>query len=113
MPGDVILRTYDLVRALRDAGVATVGGFHTPMEKECLTLLLRGRQPVIGRPAGHRGERVPFDWKQRLAEGRLLIASPLRRSPPSHAESSRVRNLFVAQLAGAVFRRLRRCGRSH
>jgi predicted Rossmann fold nucleotide-binding protein DprA/Smf involved in DNA uptake len=30
-PGDVILRTYDLVRTLRVAGVPIGGGFHSPM----------------------------------------------------------------------------------
>src|SRR5437867_2686737 len=44
-PGDVILRIYDLVRALRDAGIPIIGGFHSPMEKECLTLLVRGTEP--------------------------------------------------------------------
>lgn len=34
-PGNVILRTYDLTLALREAGVPVIGGFHTPMEKEC------------------------------------------------------------------------------
>ena len=51
-PGDAILQTYDLVRALRDAGVAVIGGFHSPMEKECLDLLLRGNQPIVICPAG-------------------------------------------------------------
>ena len=37
-PGEVILRTYDLARALRDAGIPVIGGFHSPMEKECLDL---------------------------------------------------------------------------
>ncbi|MBI3992506.1 MAG: hypothetical protein HY342_04475 [Candidatus Lambdaproteobacteria bacterium] len=46
-PGDAILITYDLARALRDSGVAVVGGFHSPMEQECLRLLLRGTQPVV------------------------------------------------------------------
>ena len=41
-PGEIILRTYDLAIALREAGVPMIGGFHTPMEKECLALLLRG-----------------------------------------------------------------------
>src|SRR5260370_32808677 len=50
-PGNVILGTYDLIRALRDAGIPMIGGFHSPMEKECLTLLLRGKQPVIACPA--------------------------------------------------------------
>ncbi len=34
-PGEVILRTYDVARALRDAGVTVISGFHSPMEKEC------------------------------------------------------------------------------
>src|SRR5438552_478970 len=50
-PGDVILRTYDLARALRDARITVVGGFHSPMEKECLDLLLRGTGPVVICPA--------------------------------------------------------------
>src|SRR5574341_192332 len=50
-PGALILQTYNLARALRDAGVTVISGFHSPMEKECLTLLLRGTQPVIVCPA--------------------------------------------------------------
>ena len=41
-PGDIILKTYDLARALRKTDVTIVGGFQSPMEKECLDLLLRG-----------------------------------------------------------------------
>jgi predicted Rossmann fold nucleotide-binding protein DprA/Smf involved in DNA uptake len=50
-PGDLIIKTYDLARSLHDAGVPVIGGFHSPMEKECLALLLRGKQPVILCPA--------------------------------------------------------------
>ncbi len=46
-PGDLILKTCDLARAMRDAGVPMIGGFQTPMEKECLRLLLRGSQPTL------------------------------------------------------------------
>ena len=55
-PGDVILKVYDLSRAMRDAGVPVIGGFLSPMEKECLRLLLRGRRPVVVCPRPrHRG----------------------------------------------------------
>ena len=37
-PGDVILKTYDLARALRETDVTIVGGFQSPMEKEFLDL---------------------------------------------------------------------------
>lgn len=46
-PGDVILCTYDLIRMLRNAGVPLIGGFHTSMEKDCLELLLRGKQLIV------------------------------------------------------------------
>src|SRR5216117_488267 len=76
-PGNLILQTYDLARALRDAGVTVISGFHSPMEKECLTLLLRGAQPVIVCPARSiERMRVPAVWKAQLAEGRLLLLSP-------------------------------------
>jgi len=32
---------------MRDVGIPVVGGFQTPMEKECLRLLLRGSQPLL------------------------------------------------------------------
>src|SRR4030095_4439276 len=35
-PGSVILRTYDPALALREAGVRVIGGFHTPLGKECM-----------------------------------------------------------------------------
>ena len=50
-PGRVIVQTYDLARTLRDAGVPVIGGFHSPMEKECLDFLLCGKQPVVVCPA--------------------------------------------------------------
>jgi hypothetical protein len=47
------------------------------MEKECLALLLRGRQPVVVAPArAIGGYRLPAGWKAPLADNRLLIVSP-------------------------------------
>ena len=104
-PGTLILQTYDLACALRNAGVTVISGFHSPMEKECLALLLRGTQPVIVCPARSiERMRVPTGWKAPLAEGRLLLLSPfgekLRRVTTTLAQK---RNEFVAALADAVF----------
>ena len=61
-PGDLILRAYDYAKRLRDDGVAVIGGFHSPVEQECLRILLRGTQPVIICPARSLGEmRLPGD----------------------------------------------------
>ena len=104
-PGDLILKTYDLARAMRDAGVPVIGGFQTPMERECLRLLLRGSQPVVVCPArGIERMRVPRDWRTALGEDRLLVISPFpstRRRPT--AELSFQRNDLVTDLADQVF----------
>jgi predicted Rossmann fold nucleotide-binding protein DprA/Smf involved in DNA uptake len=103
-PGNVILRTYDLALALREAGVPMIGGFHTPMEKECLEVFLRGIQPVVLCPARDiQRLRIPTAWRQPLADGRLLIVSVLaagqRRPTAALAEQ---RNRLVATLAQSI-----------
>src|SRR5262249_33903510 len=104
-PGNVILRTYDLAQSLREASIPVIGGFHTPMEKECLEVLLRGRQPVVVCPARSIERlRMPVGWRKPYAEGRLLILSPFaahqRRPTTAFAEH---RNRFVATLATHIF----------
>ncbi len=104
-PGNLILKTYDLARAMRDAGVPVIGGFQTPMERECLRLLLRGSQPVVVCPArGIDNMRIPREWRPTLDDGRLLVLSPFpatARRPT--AELAAQRNDLVADLAQRVF----------
>lgn len=100
-PGRLILKAYDLARKLREAGATVISGFHSPMERECLSILLRGNQPIIICPARSlEGMRLPADWKTPLAEGRVLLLSPF---PKNHrrasAELARQRNILVAALA--------------
>jgi len=104
-PGNLILDTYDLARSLRDAGVATIGGFHSPMEKECLDMLLRGKQPVVICPArGIQRMCIPPAWKPALGDGRLLILSPFGEKDRRITTALAVRrNQFVAAVADEVF----------
>src|SRR5437899_669435 len=46
-PGDIILAAHDQAARWRDEGRCVIGGFHAPLEKDCLPILLRGRQPII------------------------------------------------------------------
>lgn len=104
-PGDLILRTYDLARALRDAGVPVIGGFHTPIEKDCMDLLLRGKQPVVICPA-RSIEKMRFSEsvKVRVQNGRVLVLSTFEENVKRPtAETSQRRNQFVGALAAAVF----------
>ncbi len=80
-PGSVILAAHDQAASWRDAGRCVIGGFHSPIEKECLEILLRGKQPIIICPArGIDGMRVPGNLKEPLAEHKLLVLSAFARS---------------------------------
>jgi predicted Rossmann fold nucleotide-binding protein DprA/Smf involved in DNA uptake len=104
-PGKLVLQAYDLAQRLRDAGVTVIGGFHSPMEQECLRLLLRGRQPVIVCPARSlQRMRVPAEWKAPIEAGRLLILSPFGgQQRRATADLAAARNAFVASLADELF----------
>jgi hypothetical protein len=71
------------------------------MERECLDLLLRGRQPVVICPArAIEGMRLLRAWRAAVGKDRLLILSPFgpkhRRVTIDLAER---RNRFVADVA--------------
>jgi predicted Rossmann fold nucleotide-binding protein DprA/Smf involved in DNA uptake len=103
-PGDVILRAHDTARQLRDEGVTVVSGFHSPIEKDCLDILLRGEQAIIICLARAMEKiRLPSGWRSALDTGRLLILSPFKKRPTRPTvESARQRNELVAALADDV-----------
>ena len=104
-PGDAILTAMDQAQKWRDQGRCIISGFHSPIEKECLQILLRGRQPIIICPARSiENMRIPIIWRLALEEGRLLLLSlfpaAARRMTVALAEQ---RNQMVAALADEVF----------
>ena len=103
-PGDVILKTFDLARALRDADVTVVGGFQSPMEREFRELLLRGTARVVVCPARGLGRmRILKSWIPPLRDGRLMFQSffddHVRR--PTAATATE-RNARVAALSDVI-----------
>ena len=103
-PGKVILTAYDQAAKWRDAGRCIISGFHSPVEKECLQILLRGSHPIIICPARSLPQRVLPDWKKPLTAGRLLILSCFPESERRvTTELAARRNEFVAALADEVW----------
>lgn len=104
-PGNLILQTYDLVRELRDAGIVVISGFHSPVEKECFSLLLGGKQPIIWCPAKRLTvNRLPKEYAEPISEGRLLMLSPFgEKVKRARQDIARFRNEFAAALADRVF----------
>ena len=47
VPPAAVIKCYDWATEMRDRGVCVMGGFQSPLERDVLTLLLQGKQPVI------------------------------------------------------------------
>jgi hypothetical protein len=103
-PGSVILPTYDQAARWRDEGRCIISGFHSPIEKECLSILLRGTSPVIICPARNLPSRIPPDWLPHIEAGRILILSAFAatESRVTAALATR-RNEYVAGLSDEVW----------
>ena len=104
-PEKVILQTYDLMKNIREARITVISGFHSPIERECMNILLRDKQPLILCPARSiEGMRLRGEYKQPIADGRLLLLSPFdekQRRPT--VPMALYRNQFMAALADEIF----------
>ena len=104
-PGDAILTAMDQAQKWRDQDRCIISGFHSPIEKECLQILLRGVQPIIICPARSLERmRIPKEWHEGVGAGRILLLSPFEPSQRRlTAELSEQRNKLVAALADEVY----------
>jgi predicted Rossmann fold nucleotide-binding protein DprA/Smf involved in DNA uptake len=103
-PGDIILQIYDTAKKLRHSQTPVISGFHTPMEKELLDLLLRGKQPLVICPARSLLKmRIPKIWKPAIAQGRLLVLSPFAENHHRITTTlSAKRNRLVSHIAHEI-----------
>lgn len=100
-PGATILKAFDQAAEWRDAGVCVISGFHSPLEQQCLDILLRGKQPIVWALARSIGTlRLPKPRRDALDEGRLTLISPFPANETrTNADHARQRNRVVAALA--------------
>ncbi len=103
-PGELILKTHDLAQTFKERGIPTIGGYHSPIEQECLRVLLRGVQPILLCPARNIEKmRLKPTWRDALTDERLLILSTFEsRHNRSTAALANRRNAFVAALADKI-----------
>ncbi|MDI6770371.1 MAG: DNA-processing protein DprA [Anaerolineales bacterium] len=103
-PASLILQAHDMAQSLRKKQTPVISGFHSPVEKEVLSVLLRGYGPlVICMARGLEGMRVPSEYHKPLEDGRLTLISSfdstVRRA---QAKISYERNRLVAALAERI-----------
>ena len=103
-PGEIILKAHDLAQKFKEKSIPTIGGYHSPIEEECLRVLLRGVQPILLCPA-RSIEKMQLKpaWKDALTDEQLLILSTFEsRHNRSTAALANQRNAFVAALADKI-----------
>jgi hypothetical protein len=74
---------------VRGSGIAIASGFHSPIEKDSLPILLRGQDPIIN-VEGHKlsTSRLPRAWQKAIDTSRLLLsllAASKLKLPPATA----------------------------
>lgn len=100
-PGDKILEAYEWARHQCEIGGTVISGFHTPVEKDLLAILLRRGAKILCVTARDLPKAQPKELKPAAIEGRLMILSPFDYGKvirPSR-DSCSARNCFVLDLA--------------
>jgi len=104
-PGKIILQACDYMQELKKQGKTVLSGFDSPVEAECLNILLSGTQPVIYCPSKYIHEKTRFkpEIKKAVAENRLLITSPFpEKDNRISTRRSKQRNQFIAKIADEI-----------
>ena len=91
---------YDWATEMRDKGVCVMGGFQSPFERDVLTFLLKGKQPVIWVLA-HKlwaEKNIPKPYREPIAAGRLLVVSPVAQTATRvNARTAAIRNRYILE----------------
>ncbi len=103
-PADKILEAYDRFKEwAANPETTIISSFHSPVEKECLRLLLKGKANIIFCPAREiEHMQISKDWENALDEDRMLILSPFKEKRPDARTIDR-RNQLVADLAEELY----------
>ena len=102
-PGAAIRAGMDWALEQARGRQPVVSGFHSPLEQSVLAVLLQARCPVVAvlaRPVA--GARLPPEWAEPLAQGRMAVVSAATRSGRLTEELAAQRNEWVASVASQI-----------
>lgn len=99
----IILKCYDWAIEQRNAGKCVISGFHSQIEKDVFTYLLKGKQPLIIALARGIKQRIEDELKKPLENNRLLIITPFKNNiKRASEETCRIRNKMMMELADEI-----------
>jgi predicted Rossmann fold nucleotide-binding protein DprA/Smf involved in DNA uptake len=100
VPASVVLKCYDWAIEQREKGNCVISGFHSPIEKDVLHYLLKGKQPIILALARGLKEKLEQELVKPLELGRLLIITPFDNTVKRVTEqTAEVRNRLMLELS--------------
>ena len=104
-PGNLIIKIQELAFRWREQGFVIASGFHSPVEKEVLNVLINGPQPIVICPARSLNNmRLPKLWRSGLNENRIVIITPIHGSNNRPTkELCNKRNEFLVKLTKKVY----------
>jgi len=103
VPAGAVLKCYDWAIEQREKGVCVISGFHSPLEKDVLHYLLKGKQPIILALARGLKEKLESEFIEPLEQGRLLIVTPFEKSIKRVTENTALkRNEMMIELAETI-----------
>ena len=98
-----VLKCYEWAEKIRDTETCIVSGFQSPLEKDVLKCLLRGRVPIILVLAHSLWKTVPEEFRDPVGHGRLLIVSPVSATRASAATATARNRWILANCTSLVF----------
>ena len=79
-----------------------ISGFHSPLEKKILNVLLEHKHPVVLFLGRSMYKRIPAEYQEAIDEGRMLIDT-VRDFERHSWNSAQTRNWYVARIADEIF----------
>ena len=94
-----VLPTYDWAKEIASReDISIISGFKSPLEKDVLDFLLKGKCGIIYVMAKRLYKKIPMQFKQSLDEGRLLFISISKDNVLCAGKAQNIaRNNFIAE----------------
>jgi predicted Rossmann fold nucleotide-binding protein DprA/Smf involved in DNA uptake len=103
-PADVVLKSLDWAKGMKDRGKCVISCFHSHIEKDVFDILLRGTQPLILMLARGMKKKWPAEIRNAVSQERLLIISPFDESVTKiTTKTAHKRNQIMVDMADEVF----------
>ena len=104
-PGELILKAFDTAKQLREDKQTVISGFHSPIELETFSILLRGKQPIVLCLARNiAGFQISKAFKTLIGMGQLAIIAPNYSAYENRItqETADLRNSLIFQICDQV-----------